>query len=69
MFGGVDLLHFYLCVHIAVIHKVHISYFYLWEEKASTTYSPINCVMTFWLNHLLYLWYAVGMSDNFDNVI
>lgn len=27
MGGGVDLLHFDLCVHVAVIHKVHISSF------------------------------------------
>lgn len=33
MVGGVDLLHFNLCVHIAVIHKVYISSFYLGNKE------------------------------------
>lgn len=29
MVGRVDLLHFYFCVHVAMIDKVHISRFHL----------------------------------------
>lgn len=33
MVGGVDLFHFYLSVHIAVIHKVHICCFHLGKKQ------------------------------------
>lgn len=33
MIAGVDLLHFHFSVHVAVIYKVHIRYFYLLTLK------------------------------------
>lgn len=38
MIGGIDLLHLYLGVHVAVVHKVHIRSFYLRDEE-------IGCLM------------------------
>lgn len=41
MAGGVDLLHFDLCVHIAVIHKVHISSFHLGDKENMNIYISV----------------------------
>jgi len=34
--GGVDLLHLHLCVHIAVVHKVHIGRLHLGNRQGIT---------------------------------
>ncbi len=41
MVGRVDLLHFYLSVHIAVIHKVHIGSFHLGIKKEEIYFNRI----------------------------
>lgn len=33
MIGGIDLLHLHLCVHVTVVHKVHIRSFYLRDKE------------------------------------
>lgn len=73
MVGGVDLLHFYLCVHVAVIHEVHISSFHLADEEIRCP----KCISSFLKLYyycleklsILYLRYTVDISDDFDDVV
>lgn len=44
MVGGVDLLHFYFCVHVAMIDKVHISSFHLQDIKNKVAEERLNCI-------------------------